>query len=168
DRADVVALLMDLGVSPDLADARETRALHLAAYAGAVSVVRLLLERGAAVDPRDTVHGTTPIYWAFWGLQPRTVDALAPFSRDVWALTCAGKLDRLRELIAAEPALAAMRDEDDTVLFYLPDDERTAADIVRLLVSHGADPSVRRKDGATAAQIARARGLDAAAELLTV
>jgi hypothetical protein len=51
-------------------------------------------------------------------------------------------------------------------LFYLPDDEDVAVAIVRLFLAHGADASFKRKDGATAAQIARARGLDAAAELL--
>jgi ankyrin repeat protein len=166
DRADVLALLFDLGVSPDLADANRRTLLHAAAYAGAASVVRLLIDRGARIDPVDTEHGTTPIYWAFWGQQPRTLDLLAPRSRDAWALVCAGKIDRLRELIAAEPDLAKMRDNVDTILFYLPDDEQVAAEIVRLLLANGADPTVKRRDGATAERIARARGLDDAADLL--
>src|SRR5262249_54903148 len=125
-------------------------------------------ERGAAMDRRDKIHGTTPIYGAFWGLQPGIVDGLAPLSRDAWALTCAGKVDRLRELMTTEPDLAKMRDEEDTILFYLPDDEPAAADTARLLVAQGADPSVgRKRDGATAALVARGRGLDAAADALS-
>ena len=167
DRADVVALLLDLGLPPNLEQPRSrTRALHLAAYGGALATVRLLIDRGADIDPRDEVHGTTPIYWAFFGQRSRTVDLLTPNSRDVWTLTCAGKVDRLREILAAEPHLAAGRDETDTLLFYLPDDERAAAEIARLLVANGADPSVKRQDGTTAAQVARARGLDEAAEVL--
>ena len=167
DRADVVALLLDLGMSPD-AEQRQsrTRALHMAAYSDAPAVVKLLLDRGAGIDPREAMHHTTPIYWAFWGQRPRTFELLAPFSHDVWALTSAGKVDRVRELLAAEPRLATMRDEHDTVLFYLPDDEKAAAEIVRLLLANGADASFRRKDGVTAEQVARARGLDEAADLL--
>ena len=169
DRADVVTLLLDLGVSPDLTEERSRRTLlHAAAYAGAAAVVRLLIARGARIDPVDAEHGTTPIYWAFWGQQPKVLDLLAPHSRDAWALVCAGKIDRLRELIAAEPDLAKMRDDNDTILFYLPDDEKAAAEIVRLLIANGADPAVTRPDGVTAEQIARARGLDEAADLLNV
>ncbi len=167
DRADVVSLLLDLGMSPNLEHPRNrTRGLHNAAYNDALAVVRLLIDRGAEIDPRDAVHGTTPIYWAYWGRRLRAVDLLAPHSRDVWALTSAGKVDRLREVISAEPQLAALGDEDDNLLFYLPDDEHAAAEIARLLVAHGADRSARRKDGTTAEQVARARGLDEAAEVL--
>jgi hypothetical protein len=78
----------------------------------------------------------------------------------------AGKVHRLRQVLSAEPRLAELRDEVDTLLFYLPDDERAAAEIARLLVTNGADRSFRRKDGALAADIARARGLDEAATVL--
>ena len=136
NRADVVASLLDKGLSPNLEQPRSrTRPLHAAAYSGSVAVVKLLIDRGAEIDPRDANHGTTPIYWAYWGRRPQCVDLLAPVSRDVWALTSAGKLDRLRELIAAEPRLAGSRGEHDTVLFYLPDDESVAAEIVRLLLA---------------------------------
>ena len=168
DRAAVVARILDSGVSPNVEKPKaRTRPLHVAAYSDAVSVVQLLLDRGADIDPRDAVHRTTPIYWAYWGGSRRAVDLLTPHTRDVWALTSAGKLERLRELLAAEPALARSRDEDDTVLFYLPDDERIAAEIARLLLANGADASVKRKDGTTAANVALARGLDEAAQLLT-
>lgn len=167
DRAEVVARILDRGLSPDFEQPRSRmRPLHWAAYNGAMSVVRLLIDRGAEIDPRDAEHGTTPIYWAYWGRRPQCVDMLAPHSRDVWALTCAGKLDRLREVLAAEPHRARARDEHDTILFYLPDDEKVAAEIVKLLLANGADPTVKRRDGATAAAVARARGLDEAADLL--
>ena len=167
DRADLAAELLDRGVSPNVEQpASRVRPLHNAAYSGSTRVVRLLVDRGAEIDPRDANHGTTPIYWAFWGRRPQCVDLLAPYSRDTWALTCAGKLDRLREVIAAEPRLARARDDHDTILFYLPDDEKVAAQIVELLLANGADPTVKRRDGSTAADIARARGLDEAAELL--
>ena len=168
DRADRVAEILGRGVSPNVEQpGSKVRPLHNAAYNGSTNVVRLLIDRGAEIDPRDANHGATPIYWAFWGRRPQCVELLAPHSRDTWALTAAGKLDRLREVLAAEPRLAQARDESDTILFYLPDDPRIAAEIASLLLANGADPSVKRRDGATAADVARARGLDEAADVLS-
>lgn len=169
---DMLALaetLLDLGMSPDMPNPRSgnARALHMAAYSDARRVTALLVRRGAEVDPRDETHGSTPIYWALWGQKPGTVDLLAPYSRDVWVLTAAGKLDRLKDVLAAEPHLARIGEGGDSLLFYLPDDERAAAEMVRLLLQHGADPTVARKDGTTAEAAARARGLEEAADLLT-
>ena len=167
DLVDVVASLLDRGLSANVEQPRSRmRPLHAAAYSGATRVVQLLIARGAEIDPRDANHGTTPIYWAYWGRRPQCVDLLTPVSRDVWALVAAGKLDRLREVLEREPRLATSRYEGGTPLFMLPDDERTAAETVRLFLAHGADPGVRRKDGSTAADLARARGLDEAADLL--
>jgi len=167
DRADLAGEILERGVSPNVEQPRsKVRPLHNAAYNGSTHVVRLLIERGAEIDPCDANHGATPIYWAFWGRRPQCVELLAPHSRDTWTLTCAGKLARLRDVLAAEPRLARARDEHDTILFYLPDDEQVAAEIVKLLLANGADPTVKRPDGTTAADVARARGLDEAAELL--
>jgi ankyrin repeat protein len=49
---------------------------------------------------------------------------------------------------------------------WLPDDEPLAVEAVELLMSHGADPSVRSKEGKTAADYAELRALYDAAELL--
>ena len=167
DRVEEVAAILDRGLSPDFEQPKSRmRPLHTAAYSGATRVVTLLIERGAEIDPRDENHGTTPIYWAYWGRRPECVDLLTPVSRDVWALVPSGKLDRLRDILSSEPRLATSRYEGGTPLFSLPDDERVAAEIVRLFLAHGADPTVRRKDGTSAADIARARGLDEAAEAL--
>jgi ankyrin repeat protein len=50
---------------------------------------------------------------------------------------------------------------------WLPGDEARAREIVELFLSHGADPSVRNADGQLAADLARKRGLEAAADLLS-
>lgn len=93
------------------------------------------------------------------------VDLLAPISRDAWGLVPAGKTAR-RDLLAADPRLARSSWEGSTPLFTLPDDEAAAVEIVKLFLSYGADASSARQDGTTAEQVARARGLDAAADLL--
>jgi ankyrin repeat protein len=161
-----VRRLLDEGISPDITNRSRARPLHVAAYAGSFDVARLLVDRGAEIDPRDDQHGTTPIYWALFGQRWAMVDLLTPHSRDVWALVPAGKLDRLQQVLDAEPRLARVRWEGGTPLFELPDDERLAEEIVKLFLAHGADPAVERKDGVTAELLARGRGLTAAAELL--
>ena len=159
--------LLDRGVSPDSEDEKRTRPLHVAAYAGALPVVQLLVARGAEIDPRDDTHQSTPIYWAWFGQRRHVVDFLAPLSRDVWTLVPAGHVARIREVLSAEPRLARVSWEGGTPLFNLPDDEEAAAEIVRLFLAGGADAGFTRKDGATAATIAKARGLTAAGELLS-
>jgi ankyrin repeat protein len=168
DLVAVARLLLDLGMSPDTpnAAAGNTRALHLAAYNDSRRVATLLVERGATIDPRDDTHESTPIFWAHWGGKPQMVDLLARVSRDIWALAAAGKVDRLREVLAAEPYRAKAGGRDHALLFYLPNDERAAVEVARLLLAAGADPTVIRTDGVTPEQAARVRGLDAAADVI--
>jgi ankyrin repeat protein len=166
DRADVVAFLLDLGMSPDVPDAQGQRALHVAAYGDSVRAAALLIERGAAIDSVDSVHDGTPLWFAMWGQRPRTIELLSRFSRDVWALSFLGNVERLRELLTVEPKLARLVGSETTPLMWLPDDEGCAVAIVQLFLAHGADPSIRNKDGLTAADLARKRGMDEVAELL--
>jgi ankyrin repeat protein len=163
DRVDVIALLLDLGMSPDVSDSRNTRLLHIAAYNGAIGVTRLLVSRGAKIDPVDDVHGTTPIFWAHFGQRDQVVDLLTPYTCDVWTLVPRAKIDRLRVVLTENPARAQAHYSGGTPLFYLPDDEEAAVEIVGLFLAHGADPQFRRADGATAGEIARARGMFRAA-----
>ena len=72
-------------------------------------------------------------------------------------------------MLDAEPSLANHHLPEDaapTPLYCLPDDEDAAVDAVRILLAHGADPSVRNGKGHVAAGAARARGLDEAAEII--
>lgn len=167
DRADVVAFLLDFGMSVDVRDANNTRALHEAAYADAPRVVALLLERGAEVDPRESNHGNTPLGWGVYGKKQRPIELLSRVSRDVFELTWIGAVERLRELLSAEPELARIVGDGHTPLMWLPDDDDRAMQIARLLLAHGADPALRNKQGETAADRARQRGLDEIAVLLS-
>jgi ankyrin repeat protein len=67
-RAEIVLLLLDEKEDPNRynppgAHAHSTP-LHQAALAGHLAVVRLLVERGARLDLRDTQFGGTPLDWA--------------------------------------------------------------------------------------------------------
>ena len=85
----------------------------------------------------------------------------------MWNLTYLGRVDRLREVLAAQPHLAReTTGAGMTPLFWLPRDDDRAVEVVRLLLSQGADPQVRSEEGRTAEEIARERGLDLAAAAL--
>lgn len=166
-RADVVGLLLDIGASPELADGHGARPLHRAAQSGSIETARRLIEAGADVDVRGTHYDGSALSFAVYTGQPAMAAYLAPLSGDAAPLVGGGFLERLEQVLAAEPERAnLMRRNGRTPLYALPDDEALAAEAVRILLKHGADPRVQDPDGVTPAAAARQRGLDEAAELM--
>jgi ankyrin repeat protein len=167
-RADVVALLLELGVDVDIADETRQRGLHNAVAGDAIDVVKLLVAHGADIDRPTTQFGGAMGFAAHFAR--RDIAAfLAPLSRDVCNLTYLGMAERLRELLTEDPRLAnavAPR-AGITPLFCLPDDEDAAVAMTTLLLAHGADPHAVNRDGLTAEQDARRRGLIDAADLMS-
>ncbi|HYU79646.1 MAG TPA: ankyrin repeat domain-containing protein, partial [Vicinamibacterales bacterium] len=84
DRPDVAALLLDLGMSPDVGNASGARAPHMAAGCNSLGVTKLLVERGADIDFRDPTYDATPFGWAVHFDQRRTIEYLSGFSHDVF------------------------------------------------------------------------------------
>ncbi|TWT15731.1 ankyrin repeat domain-containing protein [Reyranella sp. CPCC 100927] len=166
-RTDVVALLLELGMEVDVADATQQRGLHNAAGSGAIEVARLLIAHGADVDRPTTQYGGALSFAGHFG-QHDMAAFLAPLSRDVPALVYLGMEDRLRALFAAEPVLvnAVHPKSGKTPLFALPDDEDQAVRMTEFLMAQGADPTIRNSEGLTAEQAARQRGLTDAADLM--
>jgi ankyrin repeat protein len=169
DRPDVLALLLDSGFSLEIQDRTGKRTLHEAAANNALRAARFLVERGAQIDPRESSYNGTPIGWAAHGDRTGMVEFLSRYSRDIWALCFNGYVDRVREILAEEPSRAkAVAEAGITPLWWLPDDEAKAMHIVELLLAAGADPSAKSRDGRTAADWARRRGMrDVAARLET-
>jgi uncharacterized protein len=167
-RTDVVALLLELGMDVDIADETQQRGLHNAVAGNAIDVVKLLVAHGADIDRPTTQFGGAMGFAAHF--ERREIAAfLAPLSRDIFDLTWLGMADRLRDLFAEDPHLAnavAPR-AGITPLFCLPDDEDAALAIATLLLAHGADPTIVNRDGLTAEQDARRRGLIDAADLMS-
>ncbi|WP_338829765.1 ankyrin repeat domain-containing protein [Bradyrhizobium sp. 27S5] len=168
-RADVVTLLLELGVDVDVADAIEQRGLQVAVAGGSLEVVKLLVAHGADIDrPTTTVGGGAMGYSAHF--DRREIAAfLAPLSHDVHNLTYLGFIDRLAELFADDPGLMNARHARSgcTPLFLLPADEDAAMDMAAFLLDHGADPSIKgAEDGLTAEESLRRHGLIDLADFL--
>ena len=167
DRADVVALLLDLGVPVNIQEANRRTALHAAAWSDARAAAALLLERGADANIREAQYHGTPLGFASHYDHRAMIDLLTPHTRDVWSLASQGKIDRLREILADEPHRATeIGPHGSTVLWHLPSSEDRALEVVELLLAHGADPSLKQEDGTTAADSARALGQERVAERL--
>jgi ankyrin repeat protein len=167
DRADVVALLLDVGVSPDVRNDKNERPLHMAAYQDSVDVARLLIERGAEVDPVESNWGNTPLGAAVYAQHFQMIEFLGRFSRDIWELTFVGNVARLRVLFAEQPELAKTVAEGHTPLMWLPtDDETSAIEVAKLFLEHGADPTIVNEQGQTAADRAERLGMFDLAALL--
>jgi ankyrin repeat protein len=167
DRADVVELLLDLGVSIEVEDEHKQRPLHEAASHDSLRVAQLLVERGAEIEPVETNWNNTPLDHAMYSNLTRMIEFLGCFTRDVFRLTRIGNIERLREVLREEPDLAKVVDDGYTPLMWLPDDEARAIEIVELLLAHGADPTTRSKEGMTAADRAIKLGLYEVASLLS-
>jgi uncharacterized protein len=160
DRPDVLALLIDLGFSLEMQDRTGKRALHEAAATNALRAATFLVERGADVDARESIYNGTPIGWAAHGDKIEVMNFLSRCSRDIWPLCFHGYVGRVREILSEDPSRArSVTKEGHTPLWWLPDDEAKAMQIVELLLAAGADPSAKSKDGGTAADWARRRGM---------
>ncbi|MFI5230489.1 MAG: hypothetical protein ACHQWU_15545 [Gemmatimonadales bacterium] len=158
NRADVIHLLVDAGFSPNVADAKNTRALNHTAWTDAVDAARALVERGAEIDTLEGNHGGTPFGNASHFLHRKVMDFLAPLSKDVWNLTYNGYVARLREVLDEEPERARVDWDTWSPLLWLPPhDEDVALETAKLFVRHGADP--HRRDSRGVAPVDRAAAL---------
>lgn len=165
-RAEVVQLLLDLGVPLEIEDEQKQQPLHVAAAHDAISVAELLIKRGADLEAVESNWNNTPLDFALYGNLPRMTQLLSNVSRDVFRLSWCGNVDRLNQVLKEKPELARSIDDESTPLMWLPDDEVQAVEVVELLLSYGADPAVSSKEGKTAADYAERRALYEAAELL--
>lgn len=166
DNTDLMELLLDLGLPVDAEFEHKQRPLHLAANHDAVDVARLLIRHGAQIDPIELNWNNTPLDFAVYNEFPRMIGLLGRYSSNVGNLVFVGNVARLREVLSAQPELAK-GNRGNGPLFWLPEDEKKALEIVELFLGHGADVRLRREDdGMTAEDVARRRGLIAAADRL--
>ena len=86
-KAEALSALLGLGVdlnapSPDLFS--HATPVHHAVWSGSLAAVKVLVEAGAALDARDTVHGGTPLGWAEHGKRAE----IATYLREREAASC--------------------------------------------------------------------------------
>jgi len=166
---EAVALLLRCGADPRGVDHEGISPLHRAVQADAAEIADMLIVEGAEVDLRERKWKGTPLTWALVLGRPDMARKLAPLSRDVRGLAGLADLERLEQVLAAEPERANERlDVEDriTPLFCLPEDEDAAMAVAEILLRHGADPTLRNPQGRTPADVARQRGLDDSADLI--
>ena len=97
----------------------------------------------------------------------RMIDLLCRHSRSVWEVGYAGRVDRVRQLLAERPDAARATGDGETLLMWLPpDDESSALELAQLLLDHGADATVRDPQNMTAADRAEQNAMFEVAALL--
>ena len=156
DDADAIARLLGAGVPIEIEDETKQRTLHVAAAANAANVVKLLLERGAEVDPVETRWQATPMGFASFNHHTAVLEVLSARSRDVYDLCFEGYVDRVRAVLLEEPQRARSQ---PSPLFWLPEDEDEALAIAEMLLDAGADAGRRNVANLTPADVAGRRGM---------
>ncbi len=167
-RDDAVALVFELGGSLEAPDQHYGQSpLHRAALYGRTSVVELLVALGGRLDVRDPSFGGTPVGCAAHAGHETLRDWLLDRSHDVFDLARFGRLEQLRDLLAADPALARRTlAGGETPLHGLGTVGERGAAVIDLLLAHGADLDASDADGKTPLAAALERDDDEVAELL--
>ena len=174
---DAAGVRRDLAANPELVRAHadpelvlhrrpQWTALHLAAYAGQAEIERALVEAGADVDALND-EGRTALHVALEHNNTTRKTLLELGARvDVSAAAFLGRIDRLRELLDAEPEQANDRstglsplgwasfagkvEAEAAAMRYTGD----STEFVKLLLEAGADVNLRTASGKTALEIA--------------
>ena len=154
-------------------------ALYFAARNGHVGVVRELLSHAPDLSFRAFLNGT-PLHWAYWGGEPEVVDLLLkagadPALRDsmvqctprAFGICVAanwGILEMVSKQLENDPALVNIFDGRGTPLHEAA--RGGSAQVVLLLLTHGADRTAHDREGKTALDLATEGGHEAVRQLL--
>ncbi len=164
---DSLRLLAELGADVN-GQAGCTSPLHRAARAGQLDAVKLLVELGADVHARDPDYNAPPLGFANYKGQRAVATYLLQFAR-IWEAVKYGGLDRVRTLLRENPeCMNARDDEGRTPLHYPYIDTQHGAEMIELLIEHGADVNARDNEGRTPADQMLRNGRRDLAEVLRV
>jgi ankyrin repeat protein len=167
----VVGLLLERGLDVNAREQGDnTYAMHWAAAAGSLEVVRLLADSGGDVVGEGDAHELEVIGWATcWdGTDDAAKRAVADFlvsrgaRHHIFSAIALNLADEVRCLAAADPAVPAKRmskfENERLPLHFAVATNRP--EMVALLLELGADPEGTDADGAPASMYASAPGAD--------
>jgi len=176
DLAEVKRLVVDCGANPNIQDKDGYTPLHYAAWKGHLKVVELLLEHGANPNIQDK-DGYTPLHYAAWKGHLKVVELLlehganpniqkhdgeTPLHLAVWE----GHLKVVELLLehGANPNIQenkygytplhdavnrCLKNKFGRTPLHFTVSRYHVVDVVRVLLDHGADPTIRDNKGRT-------------------
>jgi ankyrin repeat protein len=166
---DGIRLIVELGVDVNgivHGSGLDRAPLHNAAVSGDLDLVNLLLDLGADPALRDATYHAAPIGWAAYGQHWRIVSHLMPMA-NIYDAVRMGGVERVRALLQEDPELVRRHNTDgDSLMFHLHPDHPRLAEMIQLLLAHGADINARNRAGQTVIERALARGAVEFAERL--
>jgi ankyrin repeat protein len=172
----VLRLLLDNGGDPNVATLNGLTPLNAAALRGDVSAMRMLLDKGARVDARNGA-GATPLMAAATNGSPAAVQLLLEMGADAKMRTKlgetalgnaagAGIADTVKMLLDRGADVNTRNSRGYSPLMLAAGSDAINADIVKLLLAKGADPSFSADYDETAQVLASHRGNTAITRLL--
>ncbi len=170
----ITRLLLDRGLNPDECSAPR-KPLHLAVYQCLPDIVELLIARGADVNLRNPLDETPLELLDAYESRPVGDPDTARIRRallgagaieDLTSIVRAGDVDRLREMLLAEPSLAETDAEIGSPLFMAARSGRV--EVARLLLEFGANPNLTNAKGNTALWFAAQSGAEPAENRIAV
>lgn len=143
--------------------------LHAAAWNGDIETAKLLIAAGADPSVRDPDHDSPPMGWALHAGKPEMVEYLERQKIDIFAAAARGLIDRLTEILDADPMeldrrFVSVRARPDrpaandwlTPLAAAVANGRGAA--AALLLDRGADPAANDGGAHSVLSVARQQG----------
>ncbi|HSR69885.1 MAG TPA: ankyrin repeat domain-containing protein [Acidobacteriota bacterium] len=164
-RLSTVRYLAEAGVDVNAAPVDGIAALHEASFMGHIEVVRYLLEKGADPTRRERRHQASALGWAREGKRQDILQLLLEHCQpDIFDAVEFNLPDRVSELLDSDPDL--IHAPDGRAIPLRSAARRGRLEIVRILLSHGADPLLNPDNRGSALDLAKKAGHDEIARLL--